>query len=221
MGQAGPGRHAGRAHPAERHAPQPLAVNCVEQSRWTSGSEGLAFSYGGKGEVALRKTVQMDKDQSRTWAKVSELNGKRGQAPQTGTYRATLTDADTVEAVDAGLAALAGVQDPKGVGVVVALRGDLDTAEIYDSPALFARARGDLLRSLVLEASGEGALTGVYVPPTAQAAAAWVSAARKAQVENTVPQAASDYVERDAETTKSYELRDGAGTKLKETIYKK
>jgi hypothetical protein len=206
---------------APSRTPQPITVNCVERSRWSASGQGLGFSYGGKSEVALRKTVQVDKDQGQTWSKVSELNGLRGQAPATGTYRASLTDPGTGAAVDAGLAKLAEVQDAKGVGVVVAVRGDLETAELYDNPAIFARARSDLLRSLVLEAHGQGALTGVYVPPSAQTAADWVAQARRARVEQTTAQPASDYVEMDGVDTKSYELREKDGKRLKETIYKK
>lgn len=201
--------------------PQPIAVNCVERSRWSAGDQGLAFSYGGKSEVALRKTVQVDKSQGSTWSKVSELNALRDQAPETGTYRASLTDRETKAAVDAGLARLAPVQDERGVGVVVALRGDFETAELYDNPAIFARSRGDLLRSLVLDAHGQGALTETHAAPSAQAAADWVVAARSARVEQTVAQPASSYLEMDAESTKSFELRDKEGKKLKETIYKK
>ena len=38
--------------------PVTVAVNCVEQGRWTQGAEGVAFSYGGRGESGLKKSCK-------------------------------------------------------------------------------------------------------------------------------------------------------------------
>ena len=201
--------------------PQPLAVNCVEQSRWSESRQGLAFSYAGRGEVDLARTVQTKKSQSETWSKVAELNDARGQAPQTGTYGASLGDAETRAKVDAVVGKLGAVSGDNAVGVVVALRGELESAEIYDNPAIFSVARGALVRSVAMDAVGKDALTEVVDPPTPEAAAAWVRDVRNATPELTVEQPASAYHEKTGRLgTKGYELRAKDGRKGKETFYK-
>jgi len=90
--------------------PVSVAVNCVEQGRWSAGAQGSSFGYAGRTETQLMRTVQADKDQSATWAEVERSNGAkmeslsggntqdlRSLAPSTGTYRASLEN----EAVEA------------------------------------------------------------------------------------------------------------------------
>jgi hypothetical protein len=201
--------------------PQPISVNCVERSRWAADGQGLSFSYAGRAESGLSKTVQVDKDQGSTWSKVAELNSSRGQAPSTGTYQASLDDGQIRAKLDASLQQLRPVADPKAVGVVVALQGALQTAEIYDNPALFQSSRDALLRSLVLDALARQALDKASPAPTAPLAAAWVKDARAAQQKAMTAQPASEYVELESDATHNYELRSKDGKKLKETIYTK
>jgi hypothetical protein len=201
--------------------PQPISVNCVERSRWSADGQGLSFSYAGRAESGLSKTVQVDKNQGSTWSKVDELNGSRGQAPSTGTYQASLDDGQVRAQIDRSLQQLRPVTDPKAVGVVVALQGTLQTAEIYDNPALFQSSRETLLRSLVLDALARQVLDKPSPAPTAQLAATWVKDARLAQQKAMTAQPASEYVELESAGTHNYELRSKDGKKLKETIYTK
>ncbi|MBX2800438.1 MAG: hypothetical protein KTR31_22350 [Myxococcales bacterium] len=205
--------------PSQR--PQPLAVNCVEQSRWSQGGQGLSFSYAGRGEVELAKTLQTEKSQAQTWSKVAELNAKRGQAPSTGTYTASLGDDATKEKVDAAVKQLDDLGDAKAVGVVVAVNGKMKSAEIYDNNAIFAAARKGLVHSVVMDAAGQEALDSDAAAPSPSDAAAWVRTAREAAATETVEQADSDYVELESADTKNYELRRKDGKKLKTTIYAK
>lgn len=199
--------------------PQPIAVNCVEHSRWTESRGSVGFSYAGKSEVSLSKTLATERDQSATWAKVAELNAAKGQAPSTGTYRASLEASDAQ--VAAVVAKLAGVADARAVGVVVAVKGDLEAAEIYDNPGIFGRARTELLSSVVLDAIGRGVITADSPAPATAAAAKWVLDARTARESVLAAQPASAYINLENDATTTYELRDRDGKKLKQSIYKK
>ncbi len=147
--------------------PQEVAVNCVEQGRWSAGRTGLSFGYGGKAEVALTQAIQGERDQSATWSKVAELNAKKAVAlapadaaelrPSTGTYMASLGQDEVREQVEAGLAQLRPAFEGQAtvVGLVVALDGSLASAEIYGHPRLFAKSRDQALRSAALQVIGD------------------------------------------------------------------
>ena len=62
--------------------PTTVAVNCVEQGRWTEGAQRVAFRYGGRGESALKKVLQVDANQQATWGAVAQLNGTKGSRIQ-------------------------------------------------------------------------------------------------------------------------------------------
>jgi len=144
--------------------PVPVAVNCVEQGRWSPGATGISFGYGGRGEVTLTRTVQAEKSQGATWATVAQLNAAKAKvvggpdaaelAPSSGTYMASLDQETVRRHVEAGLAVLepgfAGLQ--LVVGLVVAVDGKVRNAELYGHPSLFDKARADTLRGAALEA---------------------------------------------------------------------
>lgn len=85
-----------------------VAVNCVEAGRWHA-AEGETFAYGGKAELELRGTVRTRKSQTATWEKVAEVNARKAAvlpedtraqlAPSTGTYRASLTSEELLQAL--------------------------------------------------------------------------------------------------------------------------
>lgn len=156
-----------------------VAVNCVEQGRWAGGA---SFGYGGRAEYALKQAVEHDNDQSRTWAKVAELNAKKADllqakgiteaalSPSTGTYRASL-DADAVRAeakpyADAVSLALTG---DRVVGLVVAFDGQVIGAELFGSPALLARNKEAIAAGVARDAVSRG--QGTNAPPPADGAA--------------------------------------------------
>lgn len=58
--------------------PTPVAVHCVEQGRWTQGAQRVAFNYGGRGESALKKVLQLESNQQATWGAVAGLIGAKG-----------------------------------------------------------------------------------------------------------------------------------------------
>jgi hypothetical protein len=130
-----------------------VQVFCVEQGRW-DGRAGFQAS-GKMGHAKLREMAVFQNNQGLVWREVAEANQKRGAAPSTGTYRASLEQAGqdqrTQAYVDALLPSLA--KDDKAIGVAVAIDGKLDAVDTFMNPKLFGRVREKLLYAYALEAA--------------------------------------------------------------------
>jgi hypothetical protein len=206
--------------------PVDIGVNCVEHGRWVANQAGgMSFGYGGKGEMDLKRTLSVEKDQGRTWSKVSELNAAkqavtRGQdlAPSTGTYRASL-QSDGVKGKarvyeDVTLPALSA---PDTVGVIVAVDGKVVSAELFGTPALFAKSRTDLVRSVALDAVSKGADTAT--PPEDAEASTFLADALAGKEVLRDKVGAASRVEVDGEKTRSYALTTEDGEVLHLNAY--
>lgn len=210
-----------------------VAVNCVEHGRWQAGGQGLAFGYGGKGEIDLRRTVEVEKDQSATWAKVAELNeekrakvqsadAKAKLAPSTGTYMASVRNEELIAEAGRYLAALGPAldRDDRTVGHVAAIGDKLVAVELYGSPALYDSVREPSLRSLALDAIGTDTASTAPADPLAQA---FLVDAVAGQVRHSeaAPAEASLKVETEGESTSAYQLRSKDGDILQLNAYAK
>jgi len=158
--------------------PMTIAVNCVEAGRWNTTSDH--FSYGGRAESELKQTVEMEKDQSKTWSKVAEVNLKKAErfadltlTPSTGTYNASLSNPQVVAARDAIVKGLSPELDKQThlVGLVVAIGDDVIAGEIFGHPTLFERSEADLLNAFALDAVSSD---DRGKPPTTAEAAAFL-----------------------------------------------
>jgi hypothetical protein len=163
-----------------------IAVNCVESGRWQAGATGTKFGYGGRGEASLKRTLQVERDQGRTWEKVAALNAGKARkmvqkgldrdaadlAPSSGTYMASLENAGVKKEVEPAVRGLVDGLSKQDhvVGVVLALGDKVTTAEIYGHPTLFERSRDDLVRSFVMDALSQEATSPAEPPPPATAA---------------------------------------------------
>lgn len=208
--------------------PVAVAVNCVEQGRW-SGSAGIHFGYGGKAEADLIRTLG-EKDQSTTWTKVAELNAQKAKAtgapgltPESGTYRASLESEAVDEqinearkAIDTELDEIDGV-----VGLVLALDGEVDSAELYAHPQLFEKAQVGLVDSYAREAFGRDLLEKRRSAPTPSEAAQFVREAREAWVVEEAPKAAGVSRKMDSPESESFVLAADDGTVVRERVHKK
>ncbi len=210
-------------------ATESVAVNCVEHGRWSGGQ---TFGYGGKAEYALKETVEVDKDQGQTWAKVAELNGAKEQnlramgyhdsdlAPSTGTYRASM-EAERVRerAIPYQAAAEQALTGDKVVGLVVALEGRVIGAELFGSPALLRQSRTAIARSVALDAVSRGT-TPSTPPPDAEATAFLADALRAKPAEATATPVGTR-VGTDGDQTHGYDLREADGDIVHKSSYRK
>lgn len=156
--------------------PLPLDVFCVERGRWAGGSTQFTAAKM-MVHPSVREKAAIDQDQSGVWAAVRGEIAPRGTAPAAGgaasAMLGTVIAAEapgesyvriygsariggSVESYAEELArrfarAVAGAEDGKVVGVVVAYGGEVAWADIFASPGLFERYWNKLLRSYCVE----------------------------------------------------------------------
>jgi len=208
--------------------PVRIAVNCVEQGRW-DGSHHARFGYGGKAEADLIRALG-SRDQGTTWEKVAELNAQKarktaapGLRPATGSYRASLESEAVDEQINSARRTIdAELEEIEGVvGLVLALDGDLDSAELYAHPNLFEKAQVGLVDSYAREALGRDLLEKWVNPPSTRRAAAFVREARQAEVIEEASADASVSRKKASAEAEAFELADESGTVLRERLHRK
>lgn len=206
-----------------------VAVNCVEHGRWSGGAQ---FAYGGRVEYQLKQAVEIDTEQSKTWAKVAELNARKGEtlmakgvvedelAPTTGTYRASM-DADAVRA-EAGPYAAAvrsALTGERVVGLVVAFGGDVVGTELFGSPALLARSRDGIAEGVARDAVSRG--SGAAAAPEDATARAFLAEALAAKPAAPVATGGAVRASTENDATVGKELTEADGDLVHRSAYKK
>jgi hypothetical protein len=129
-----------------------VPVFCVEQSRWQgqdlSFQPGLAVAHPDLRRAALFQ------EQGAVWGEVARKSQASGVSSPTGTYRRVLQDAKLRERIGRYLDELQAKlpRDERLAGVAVAINGDLEVVDVFDSPRLYSKLERKLLASYVLAA---------------------------------------------------------------------
>ncbi len=144
----------------------PIASFCVEQGRWRQrGGESLAL-FSSSSNMAfsndLRLAIKKDADQSEVWRNVrdlqarlaSNLEAEVASPASKSSLELTLENDAVKKTTRQYTVALAGApeKDPDVVGIVVAVNGEIYSADIYSSRALFHKLWPKLLESAAVEA---------------------------------------------------------------------
>ena len=135
--------------PGER---QRVPVFCVEQGRWDGQS--LAFQPGlAVAHPDLRRAALFS-EQGAVWGEVARKSQVSGVSSPTGTYRRVFQDAALRQRIGKYLDEIQGQlpRDGRLAGLAVALNGDLEVVDVFDSPKLYAKLERKLLASYVLAA---------------------------------------------------------------------
>jgi hypothetical protein len=149
-----------------------VPVFCVERGRWNNASKvftsAKALAHG-----RLRGKASHEA-QGEVWAEVNDKNMKRKTTSSTDTYRKVAaqqsdgTLAAFEKEIRAGLAKLAAEDRARMVGYAVAVNGKVATVDVFDSPALFRKLEGKLVKSYVTEAIDVAAAKDVKPPTSAE-----------------------------------------------------
>ena len=144
-----------------------LAVFCVEQGRWSPRNESLSStnrsnSSGGAAFSAtynfsapsLRKVVTKDKDQSKVWQKVKEINAENKTETSTSTYTALNQSSDYNARMNKYVSFfLTKIKTQKDIVGVIVVTGDkVIGADIFANNELFILSFESLLHSYATEA---------------------------------------------------------------------
>ncbi len=129
-----------------------LEVRCVEQGRWA----GADLSFHSSEAVAhpdLRKAA-LFKGQGDVWNEVARKSAVSQVSSATGTYRRVLQDKAVRERIKGYLDELQSKlpKSEKLTGLAVAINGNLELVDLFDSPRLYAKLERKLLASYVLAA---------------------------------------------------------------------
>jgi hypothetical protein len=173
---------------------QTVPVFCVEHGRWngttTEFTTAKALAHG-----RLRGHASFDTQQD-VWNEVAEKNAARKTTSSTDTYRKVAQEeADGTlggkweKQVDTALAKLPDADRKNLIGFAVAVDGKVATIDRFNSPELFAKLQGKLVRSYITEAIDVKS-TGKK-PPTADDVKTFISDAEKAKSEPAYETAAS------------------------------
>ena len=153
-----------------------LSVYCVESCRWSSvagNPSGLSArntaisndkavadfkSYHNKGSLSLRKVVEKEKDQSKVWNKVDELNTANKTVTSTKTYTAMTQSADFNKKLDQYISFFKNKfnKDSNVVGVVVVTGDKVIGCDLFATHDLFIKQFESLLHSYATEAIVKG-----------------------------------------------------------------
>jgi len=137
----------------------------VEQGRWSPRSESVrsrnisandekAFNgYYNYSAVGLRKVVEKEKDQSKVWSKVTEINSKNKSENLTGTYTELDQSSNHKSRLNKYLSFFTPVikAEKDIVGVIVVTGDKVIGADIFATHELFMQNLDGLLHSYATE----------------------------------------------------------------------
>ena len=153
-----------------------LKVFCVESGRWednrqavntrnrtnnTARSSNNAASFSGhynKGSMGLRKVVEKEKDQSKVWKKVEEINVKNTTVTDTKTYTALEKSSDYSKKLKSYISFFQSkfAKDSTVIGVIVVSGNKVLGCDLFATPALFRSQFPSLLYGYATEAIVSG-----------------------------------------------------------------
>src|SRR5688572_7296768 len=148
-----------------------LPVYCVESGRWSSGDQVRSSArsnatvssnnaaaefktYHSKGSVSLRKVVEKEKDQSKVWSKVDELNSANKTETSTKTYTAMTQSPDFTKKLAQYISFFKNKfdKDSSVVGVVVVTGDKVIGCDMFATHDLFLKQYESLIHSYATEA---------------------------------------------------------------------
>jgi hypothetical protein len=126
----------------------------VSETAEVANSGKFVGSVGSLNKPA-RVAVQKRDGQGKVWEEVAIENAKNQVQPQSGTFASNYSEAESVERLTPYLSQLLAPIDEMEniVGVIVAVNGEVDSMDIFESTPLFRKLWPKLLKSYALDAS--------------------------------------------------------------------
>jgi hypothetical protein len=216
---------------APRSGKVPISAFCVEHGRWSQRGAEPAHLFASSADMAATKNVkiaaQANKSQTDVWNEVAKTQGALAantrvvggggsgvRAPASpSSYQLSLESRPVAEAVARYVKALNGVVAGKAdvVGLAFAVNGEVNSADLYSSPELFAAMWPKLLKSSAVEAV-RLLQKGKSFPPCSVSAVQALLRDAEAGKESTVDiDRRVKLVSRESDKEMLFESRDGAG----------
>ena len=152
-----------------RSGRMPIGAFCVESGRWNKrGSEENASFSSSENMIAtkdLKLAAKREQSQQAVWENVKVAQGKLAAnvvaaAPgisSTSSFELSVENAKVKESTEAYIKALSGILQGKSdvIGYVFAINGQVNSADVYASRALFTKLWPKLLKASAVEAVAE------------------------------------------------------------------
>jgi hypothetical protein len=152
-----------------RSGRMPIGAFCVESGRWNKrGNEENASFSSSENMIAtkdLKLAAKREKSQQAVWENVKVAQGKLAAnvvaaAPgiaNTSSFELSVENAKVKESTETYIKALSGILQGKSdvIGYVFAINGEVNSADVYASRALFAKLWPKLLKASAVEALAE------------------------------------------------------------------
>lgn len=126
----------------------------VSATAETANSGKFVGSVGSLNKSA-RLAVQKGDGQNTVWDEVAKENARAGVETQTGTFASNYSDAESLERLEPYLNRFRQpIAEARNiVGVIVAVNGDIESMDVFESTPLFHKLWPKLLKSYALDAS--------------------------------------------------------------------
>lgn len=138
-----------------------LSVYCVEHGRWVhnSGAADDFKSTTGVVSTAVRKSAEVEKNQSVVWDKVKEVTSKNQSETSTGTYNALDKSKDYTDKVNKYVAYFKAqlAKEPNTVGFVAVSGDKVIGCDMFATSVMLNQQMDNLLKSYSTEAITNGA----------------------------------------------------------------
>jgi len=152
-----------------RSGRMPIGAFCVESGRWSKrGNEENASFNSSENMVAtkdLKLAAKKEQSQQAVWENVKVAQGKlaanvvaaRPGLMSTSSMELSVENAKVKESTEAYIKELSGILQGKSdvIGYVFAINGNVNSADVYASRALFAKLWPKLLKASAVEALAE------------------------------------------------------------------
>jgi len=204
--------------------PVPLEVFCVEHGRWHEGDlfghsggtgAGAAVGFGTNEYVMatpkVREKAQAKKDQTQVWAEVAKAESANSVSSPTGTLNKVFEDKQVNAKLDAFHKELSVKLIGKNIiGAVVAIGGEVVSADVFANSALFQAYWPKLLKSYALQAVSASKPAGGTVD---RAVAEAFLARANAEISSNGKDGIYRLTERNAASDASFELESDSTTR--------
>ena len=125
------------------------------QEKAKLANDGQFVASFGNVTNSVRKAAQFDKQQSKVWEEVADVNSQSGVASPSTAFTKNYSDENTLETIsdyqDSLLAKID--QQENVVGVIIAVDGKVESMDVFNSSSLFRKLWPRLLKSFALEAA--------------------------------------------------------------------
>src|SRR5258708_21917470 len=204
----------------------PFAAFCVEQGRWTKrGSEEVHTFSASENALPMRSAkiaVKSKQDQQEVWKSVavaqSQLSagtvggamGSLRSSASPSSMQLTLENKALAKSTDPYKKSLAAILEgkPDVIGAAFAINGELNTADVYHSPALFRQLWPKLLTATAVEAVSKSDKSKLFAAPSDDAVKSALAAAHAGKEESRAVNSRTTWIKKDSDKVVMFETID-------------